>query len=369
MKIMNTPNTPNIWVPSRKYVDGGIDIDLRPKCEWRIDIQDTDGTVRPARGFECGFRKNVILNQYRDLLSSWNDSGYFGACIQSPIGTNNPGFRASRLRIGTDGTAAVATQTTLLAYSKESTAFYPSGNSISANPSTGAIVVTSKQTFAAEAGSATYREAGLYFFREADAAATYANRFVFPSPISMTVGQVIIMTMAFTFPSVYNNPQTVTLSADNGVNISGRLGLIGALASICSGSVTAAGVWTGTSKWGYRPRVTTVAAHAMPSNSFALTGHNTFATAGTDGTNLISGVTNSITALPATTSSIAAYASGSYVRNHTGNWAPGNPVTATTFNSLMMAGTDGTTGYQLLFDAPQSFASTSALSFSVSISV
>ena len=304
--------------------------------------------------------------------------------------SNTPSY----FQIGTSNTAASATQTCLQAYSKTATAFYSTGNSISWN-SNGNCVATVKQSFASESGSASYNEAGqLVLVGGAGGAlqqnspsasggttSTYVlmNRVVFPSSINVTVGQTIIMTMAVTIPTLYNNPATVTLTAQNGINLSGQMNLVGTTAYLQGGSVTTGGTYTANNQWPVFPNIGTGTASLNGNHVFALTGHNSLIAAGTNGTNMASGTTNSVVAAAASVTAVVPYTNGgsfagtpyttgvggsypvggsvtgSAKRSLAGVWNPGNPASNTTYYSVMFAD-GGVSGYQLLLSSGQTFS-------------
>lgn len=401
--------SPNIWIPRAKFVDGGIDINLSPSAEWFVEIKDTDGTIRPAKCCEGGkWIKNTFTNGFKDQFCG----GAF-ATDNGTVNTNMIGIFYGQgtvfppyFQMGTSNTAAAATQTCLQAYSKTATAFYSTGNNITFN-SNGNIVVAVKQSFATEVGTTTYYEAGQPIYigpgtpgnflgnspsASANTPANYVlmNRVVFGAGIPVTAGQTVIMTMAVTIPSLYNNPATVSIGASNGINISGQLALVGTQATIAGGTVTGAGAYTpGTYQWTLWP---TCAGHnalnALNGNHvFALTGHNSIITAGTNGANMSSGTTNSIVALPASSSITSTYTPGSFTappyttgvggsyagsgnfsRNMMATWIPGNPASPTGYNSLMFA-LAGVSGYQLLFTSQQTFGSGATFIFTLNFAI
>ena len=389
-------------------------VTLRPQGAWFAEILDTDGTIRPAKCCEGGsWIKNTFTNGFKDQVLAAMGINTSGAGTLSPSLVSilyvnpcnyNGSATPSLMQVGTSTTAAAATQTCLQSYVKTATGFYPIGNSVTAN-SNGNIVAVSKQIFTAEAGTQTYNEAcvticnysqgqtGLYSAPSASGTtpANYfmANRVVFTSGVVLTAGQQLILTFAATIPTIYNNPQTITLTTQNGYNLSGQLALVGTLQNIIGGTVSTAGVWTDVD---YMPGCLLPLASGITnatSGKFVLTGHNSIITAGTNGTNMWSGVTNSITAQAATSTSASDYSPGSFttapyttgvggVYNGSGNfnrsvlgyWAVGNPASTTTYNSLMIGNNSGVqAGWQLLFTTPQSFNNTTAVTFGLNFAI
>ena len=192
------------------------------------------------------------------------------------------------------------------------------------------------------------------------------NRVVFPSSVSVTTGQQIIITASLSIPTLAVTPQTVTLGAQNGINVSGQLKLIGTSTGIIGGTVTTAGAetadtsvpllgnWTGntsyyTTQWGLN------ANSSFPAwNTASSWGTSTWAT----------------------TSAAGSYTSGSYNNTYMGYWAVGNPATNTSFQSLVLTNSTSSTpsgsglgGYQLLLTSPATTSASGLMYFGLNFAV
>lgn len=224
------------------------------------------------------------------------------------------------------------------------------GNSGDVDAVTGNAIMTVNNVFAAASTSMTIREACLTssantanFWLSVGPTNGYTlNRVVLPSPIVLNAGDVLTMSFTLVVPTLAITPQTISLPAQNGMNISGQLKLIGNAASILGGTVTAAGAFSpdgssgsagangGGAVFPLNPRGGLTTATAFPTQLTNTTGMNTN---------------------PSSTQVFGSYVQWSLFRDFVTTW---NSAFATTnFRSITLYLGNGTYGYQLLLDAQQ----------------
>jgi hypothetical protein len=348
----------NIYIPKRTVKEYLAEVSLKPKAKWLAEVRDTDGTIRPA--FNGEWFDNLFLNTFRDsffnngfsVVGNNNGQNAKGSLLSMFFGNSNQNYIywTTRMSVGGSSTPATVTQTGLQAYIKDSNAVYPTGNTASMNPTNGDAVFTLKQQFAIEIGTITYKEACLKISNTLNGGgntilgiANYSslnlNRVVFPAGLTLTVGQQLILTCAITMPTAAVTPIPVTLAAQNGVNISGNLQLVGTSSSILGGVVGANGIITSddvtlpllpdtasSTRFSTLPFLGLTTASSFPSYNSNTTGMQT---------NSVAGVWST-------------YTNGTGFMDLTANWGLGNPASDTAFRSICVGTTSGVNGYQLL---------------------
>lgn len=361
---------------TRPYYEGGLTIDCRPQGKFLVEVRRRDGTIR--RPFGDHLIENTFLNAWRDgqmggtgtnsssnIISShsWGGGGSasnFNSWLDLFFGAR------SVLAIGSGSTAASASDTALGAEIRADSTAFAGGNSVTWSQSSGDVVYTIKEQFPTETGSVTYREAGIKINSTATTgqningltgtSTRLINRVVFPSAVTLASGESLILTIGVTIPTLAKTTgKTITISAQNSVNISGQLRVISAEASLVGGTVTGAGVVT--ANYDHTMLFGTNRGHqALLSTKTAFDAQGTNANWGS--TNAVSGVW-------------ASYTNGNYYRDLAFTWSSGTPATSTDFRSILMrpgaAGTMG--GYHLLLDNQQTKAILGALSFALRFSV
>jgi len=358
---------------TKPIYEGGTLINLRPQGRWLVEVRRTDGTLR--RPF-ADWIDNLFLDGYADgqLGGSlgaatgfgWNSLGTTAAAKNTFLDLFY-GTRSS-IAVGSGTTPVQTTDTALDNAVRFDSLPSSAGNSISWDSNSGNIVYSIKEEFPAETGSVTYTEAGIRIEGGTSTAAMNGltttgsnrliNRVVFPGSVSLDAGEQLILTVAVTIPTLASAAgKTITIAAQNGVNVSGVLKCIASEAAIAGGTVTAAGAVP-----------TKERSHPLLFN----TGDAPQALLGTQtsfdpvGTNPSWGTTNLVTGTWGT------YTNGSRTRDIGYQWSPGVPASDTNFRSILFrakAPTAGIGGYQLLLDDQMTKASAATLSISLRFSI
>ena len=251
---------------TRPFYEGGLTIDCRPRGEFLVEVRRTDGTIR--RPFGDHLIENTFLNAWRDgqlagtgptgaLNVSINNSWGSGTQSSSVLNTWLNLFHGDKscLAVGSGSNAASASDTGLQTQVRFDSTPFSGGNVVTWSQSTGDVVYTIKEQFPTETGSVTYREAGIRINSGASGndfingvaanSSRIINRVVFPANVTLAAGETLILTLAITIPTLAKTTgKTITISAQNGMNISGELKLIGTEASIVGGTLTAGGTIT-----------------------------------------------------------------------------------------------------------------------------
>jgi hypothetical protein len=340
---------------SKPVTDLGLTINAAPRCDWSIGVirngemlyMGKDGKLR----HEEVQHRNMVLGGIKDRIlgnSYLCGQGSRSANLMEYLMGGFTSYTNTLARIGTSAGAVASSQTDLLGYAKNSTSV-PTGNSLSMDPSTGNFSLVCKRMFDTEISSTGWNEIGIYSTGQGNAmnVTTWLyNRLVFPSTLNTVAGDQIVATMTFTFSTLAVNAQTVTLSAQNGVDISGSLKLIGTTNSIVGGTCTTGGVITADYSMPFLPVF--VASTGMVLPSFGLNTATSFPAYNT--------AASGMNANLAGTTAANAYTNGSFTRSITGTWGSGQPASDTAFRSIMLTNntnSPGTNGYQLLLNAQQ----------------
>lgn len=357
---------------TKPIYEGGIEIDCRPRGKWLVEVRRTDGTIRYPFGDK--WIDNLFINRYADgqLGGALGNSG-FGWSSQGIADPSSKSFLlyfygdTSSIAVGSGTTAVQVTNTALANQIRFDSTAYTTGNSISYSTTSGNIVYSIKEQFPAETGSVTYNEAGIRIVGGITNSALnnltttgsngLVNRVVFPGSINLSAGEQLILTVAITIPTLGSSAgKTITIAAQNGVNVSGVLKAIGTQASLAGGTVTAVGAPTLdlTHPLLFNTAQTPV---ALLSDKTAFDTLGTNPTWGT--TNEVSGTWGS-------------YTNGNRFRDVGFQWGNGTPATNTNFRSILFrkvttAGANG--GYQLLLDNQMTKASTATLALSLRFTV
>ena len=347
---------------TKPMYEGGLSIDCKPRGKWLVEVRRTDGTIR--RPFGDNWIDNLFINRYAN--GQLGGAAGFGFAASSATAYSFLSFfygAKSSIAVGSGNTAVSVTDTALATPIRFDSTPYASGNSRSWNSTTGDIVYTIKEQFPAETGSVTYREAGIRIIggvttqrmNGLDGAGTNGllNRVVFPGNVVLTSGEQLILTVAVTIPTLASSAgKTITIAAQNGVNISGVLKVIASESAMAGGTVTAGGT----------PSINTtypILFHAIETPVALLSDKTAFDTLGVDPTwgttGQLSGVWNT-------------YITDSRYRDVCFQWGAGTPATDTNFRSLLFrkistAGANG--GYQLLLDNQMTKTAASTLTLSL----
>lgn len=351
---------------TKPIYEGGATISMKPESKWKFEVRRTDGTIRYPLGDK--WVDNVVLNQFKDQV--FNNDGFtkqFQAFFTYYLDILNCFYKHpdrtifGQIEVGSSNTAADASQTGLQSFVKADSGYYPIGNSVSVSSTTGDCVATIKKYFSVETGSVTYREAGLKVIGESTdqgpagigSAGLMMNRITF-SDITLSAGEQLIVTVAIKIPTLTATGQTITLAAQNGLDISGTLKLVGTTNRILSiSTLTSAGVLTNNSN-------TWASIFPNAGSLFYLSTNNTHAAFNTASSELNTNAASS--------DAWAAYTNGNYYRDFTGQWNTGG--SNITFQSInLINGGGGVSGYQLLCDNSQTKSSASTLALSLRFSL
>jgi hypothetical protein len=354
---------------TKPIYEGGATISLKPESEWFFEVRRTDGTIRYPFGDK--WIKNVVLDQFKNQVLTHGGFAFRNTGTNTDYDFLNLFFQHSQtsnradIEIGTSNTAAVSTQTALQAFSKSDNGYYFIGNSATISPTTGDLVVTIKKTFAFETGTITYREAGLKVNPVSQTGVAgivspglLINRVTFADLI-LNAGEQLIATVAIRVPTLTVTGQTISISAQNGLNISGTLRLVGTTnRNLGINTLTSGGTLTNNSTgWGTIFPTSQTASGISTLNLSTNSTHAAFNTA-SSGLN-----TNA-----ATTSGWATYTTNNFFRDYTGQWASGG--SNITFQSInLITSNNGTSGYQLLCTSSQTKVAASTLSLSLRFSL
>lgn len=334
---------------------------IRPKLEGYFDCE----ILHPNGMIEKPWdkpQKNTISTAYINQMFTGGGNGPpFFHGINGGTALNMPHNAGQALVIGpSDATIAAANLRTtnlpseggtlLGARTYWTTTRAGSGNVADIDSTTGNAILTVNMIFSAAPVAHTVREVCLTQSNNDggtrnwfSGSATWSfNRAVLPTPITVNQGAVLTLSYTLVIPTLAVTAQTVTLAAQNGMNISGQLKLIGTKANILGGSVTGAGVMTAINGW------VTVGTGGggmiFPSNARgSLVSDTTFPAFNTNASNWGVNLQSS--------SSWSAYNTNTYTRTYETVW---NSAFATTnFRSITLHNGSGTYGYQLLLDNQQ----------------
>jgi hypothetical protein len=352
---------------TKPIYEGGLSIDCRPRGKWLVEVRRTDGTIR--RPFEDKWIDNLFINRYANGQLSGTTGSFGSGASWAGYNTNISVYSfldlfygtVSSIAVGSGSTAVSVTDTALATPIRHDSTPYPSGNTVSYNSTTGDIVYTIKEQFPAETGSVTYREAGIRLVSASGftpinglaEANGLVNRVVFPGNVNLTAGEQLILTVAVTIPTLANSTgKTITIAAQNGVNISGVLKVIGTQASMAGGTVTAGGVLS-------RDTTHPILFNAQQTPVALLSTKTAFDTLGVNPT---WGTTGELSGTWNT------YNTNSRYRDICFQWSAGTPAVDTNFRSLLFrkvttAGANG--GYQLLLDNQMTKTAASTLTLSL----
>jgi hypothetical protein len=363
---------------SRPIYEGGATIDLSPKAVWQIRVRRSDGTYRYP--FGDNWIPNLFINRFANGLLGSGQGTNWGTNPGPNAWTETYSFiggyfygtgKGRKFAVGSSSVAATASQTALQSEIRaDSTA--SSGNDASISFTNGDISYTISETFPTETSTVTYNEAAIKQTTASSGSAGMINgltsagifnRLVFPGPVILQAGEALALKLSITINSCAStNGKTITIAAQNGVNISGALKLIGTSASILGGVVTSAGSVTSTD---------TTYPLLFNTNQTPNALLSTATTFSTQGTNPTWGDTNT------GSGAWSAYSTDSRLRDATFTWGNGTPASNTNFRSILMrsgaaAGISAGTvrgGYQLLLDNEMTKDSTATLILSLRFTV
>jgi hypothetical protein len=353
----------------RQVFEGEGVVSLKPRTKVFLDV------LRKGHLYSYEVGENVLLNSFKDTIfnNSWNVGGT-AHTFATLFFTANSTQTSCRGWVGTGTTAAASTQTGLVSPLYMAQGANTVGNAIAMDPATGNLTYTIKLNPFTVTLPATLTEASYGYYQGsgntfggtqqniisygngASQQGTVINRSLFNTPVSVIAGDIVTLSFAFTFPTLAVTQQTVTLTAQNGMNLSGSLGLVGTASNIAGGSVSVAGAVSADTGYtnpllpdstGNQPAVFGLTtATAFPAYNANTTGMNTNTTATVWGT----------------------YTNGTGIRTVTGTWAIGTPASNTNFNSITLT-KNGVNGYQLLLSSQQTKLTTYSLAYSQTFSL
>jgi hypothetical protein len=347
----------NIFIPNPRLE---AELVIRPQIEGYFDCEITHANGTKSKPWDKP-QKNSISHAYLNTLFANNFSGnggfgsmfrlLFNTTSSLAIGPSDTPLAASA--IPGDWNANLTSGNTALLLGRpifNTATKVGTGNVADVDSTTGNAIMTGNWQFAPMPSAFTVREVSLYnnsigtvntnWFGVSGGAVW--NRIVLSSPIVLSANDVLTMSYTLVIPTLAVTAQTVTLAAQNGMNISGQLKLIGTKRTILGGEVTGAGVATidaasGTAGGGQGGAI-------FPGN--ARGGLITATTFPSVFTNTTGWATNQ-----SSTQAWQSYTSGSFTKTYETVW---NTAFATTnFRSIVLYLGGGTNGYQLLLDNQQ----------------
>lgn len=367
---------------TRPVYEGGLTIDSCPQGKFLVEVRRADGTIR--RPFGDHLIDNTFLNQWRD--GQLGGVGTTSTGTQSVFGWGTGGAITTRrtwldlfygnlscIAVGSGSASASATNTALATAVRFDSVPSSGGNAATWSQTTGDVVYTIKEEFPTETGSVTYREAGI---RINSAFTTGSglngleivsggqekiiNRVVFPADVVLATGEQLILTIAVTVPTLASTAgKTVTIGAQNGMNISGQLRVITDQTNLVGGTINSSNGSITTSGAIGHPAL--FSPNLPPSG--ILSTKTAFDTQGTAPSWGLTGVVNG---------SWGSYTNGAFARDVAFTWPNGTPSTNFAFRSILMRSLSTNSalgGYQLLLDNEMTKASAGVLSFSLRFSV
>jgi hypothetical protein len=252
---------------TRPIYESGISLDLRPKGSWQVCVRRTDGTYRYPFGDK--YIPNLFINRFANGLlgaitqGNFNRGDGFGWSTNRTSGTTFSvavysllsgyffGTTAGRkLAIGSSNIPVDPTQTSLQAEIRSDSA-PTTGNYAAIDFSSGGITYNIAESFPVETSTVTYREAAIKFTTPSGSEGEMINglsspgilnRVVFPSDVTLTSGESLLLKVAITTQSAANTDGIpINIDAQNGMNVSGKLKCIGTASSILGGIPTSIG--------------------------------------------------------------------------------------------------------------------------------
>ena len=352
-------NAPNILI--RKFQDYGLQVDLKPRGFYQAEVMRANGRVD-----KYPVEENAINPKFRDYLlqriSEVTDNATGSNRFQSLLFGTSAG--QTTMVIGSNGDAINAYDQTALwthpadravnEYLAHTTTMETTGNQAEIDATTGNLVMTVRMRFAAATSTQTVREVAIggtncYMAVGAWFQTARISRSALSSPIVLNIGDVLTMSYTMVIPTLTITPQTVTLAAQNGMNLSGQLKLVGTYDNIRGGTVSASG---------------SVSGSAVSSNTTTSHGGALFAARQWSMSDLTAfPALNTNTAATAyniaeaTSSAWGTYTANSFNRTISGQWSPG----ARTFRSLFLRRANSGAAYQLLLDSSQTQAADKTL--------
>lgn len=354
---------------TKPIYEGGLTLDSRPQGRFLVEVRRTDGTIR--RPFGDHLIDNTFLDVWRDYhigYTTINDGWGNGASANANTWLDFFYGAKSSIAVGSGSAPASAADTVLGNPIRHDSTPYASGNAATWNQSTGDVVYTIKEEFPAETGTVTYREAGIRLTAISGTTGSInglarntsenalMNRVVFPSNVTLDSGEVLILTIAVTIPTLASTSgKTVTIGSQNGVNISGVMKMCMPQNDLIGGTVTGGGVMT---------RVASPTNNAQPATLSVFCKLNNSTTAGTLGSNL-SGGTSSVEVSRV----LGSWSPGQTYRDFGFTFGSNIPTTNFTFRQLQFRVTATSASTQLLLDNNMIKASAGVLAFSLRYSV
>ncbi len=365
-------NAPNILI--RKFQDVGLQVNLKQEGFYQAEVLRANGKVDiypiEKNAINPTARDNFLrINNSAGTASLVNANGgraldllfNWGTAVTMVVGGSNLGPTAYDQATGW----TVARDEVVREFLMSTTTYAPIGNSATIDPTTGNQVWTARMVFGAAPKAMTIREAaigGSMLWRASgtNPASRWSHK-VLSSPIVLDTGDVLTMSYTLVTPTLAVTAQTISLAAQNGMNLSGQLKLVGTIDNMQGGSLLGTnGQMTGGST--SNNQSATQGGALYPSwPAWGLSTDSTFSAFGANpaATWSNSGLAN--------TNAYSPYTAGTYNRTISGQWNPG----ARTFRSIYLK--QGTNvlgaGYQLLLDAEQTQAADKTLVVSLNFAI
>ncbi len=348
----------------KKFQELGLEVNLKPEGYYDCEILRANGQMEKPWAQP---QKNAINPKWKDNFLNTgtvqsSNGRFLDLLFQSSIG-HWMTFGSDAGAINSYDQAASWTHfgdRTVNAVVGATNSYDTIGNSATIDPITGNIVMTARMVYVATSAQ-TIREVA-FGGAQAWAGSSYGtasrlSRAVLASPIVLNQNDTLFMSYTLVIPSLAVTPQAVTLAAQNGMNLSGQLKLVGTVAEIIGGVVSVSGQLSGPTTY----TVQSSSSGGMIYPTWPRWGMSTDATFPV----FNNAATNLAAVAAANTTSQPAYTSGTYNRNWNGQFSPG----ARTFRSLSLSQFSGSVGYQLLLDAAQTQAADKTLVVSLNFAI
>jgi hypothetical protein len=339
----------NIYIPTPRLE---AELVIRPKIEGYFDCEILHPNGTKSKPWAKP-QKNTISNAYLNALFANGFAGLstshsmmsmlFSSGSSLAVGPSDATVLANEIPLRTDSfsNAGCLGRPTFSTSTKAGT-----GNVADVDAITGNAIMTANWQFDPMPSPYTIKEVSVFGAERWHSTTSSAifNRIVLSSPVVLDTNDVLVMSYTLVIPTLAVTAQTVTLAAQNGMNISGQLKLIGTKRTILGGEVTAAGVATIDTSSSTAGGSNTQGGSIFPGNARGgLITATTFPTVFTN--------TTGWATAQSSTQAWAAYTAGSFTRTYETVW---NTAFATTnFRSVVLYLGNGTNGYQLLLDAQQ----------------
>ena len=254
-----------------------------------------------------------------------------------------------------------AADRTVNAFYTDTTTVDTIGNVATIDQVTGNAIMTRRMVFPPASAGVTIKEVAFGGSNFPSYTPPYIrlSRTVLASPIVLNAGDQLFMTYTLVIPTLAITPQVVTIAAQNGLNLSGQLKLVGTIDNMLGGTVTPEGAMGGSAS---------SSSGSVSHGGCLLPWDTTYVSLSTDASFPALGVDTTASAynVASVTSALTPYTDGTHNRSRSGQFASG---TARTFRSIYFRKANNGAAYQLLLDAEQTQAIDKTLVVSLNFAI